>query len=103
VDEQKHPACDCTNDQNVIRTSNDLLALLSIMAKDNRLCALNALVCAHLLVVYLKDVISDDPEAELLNKQAAAKAEDIYVYSQAHVEHTYNVRTTLSNKRGKLC
>lgn len=103
MDDQKHPSCECEHEQRVIRCANDFLAVLSIVTRDEKLCALNALVCAHLLVVYLKDVISDDPEAELLNKQAAAKAEDIYVYSQAHLEQNYGVKTSLSNKRGRMC
>lgn len=103
MDDQKHPSCDCADNQPVIRTANDLLAFLSMSSRDNRLCALNALVCAHLLVVYMQDVISDDPDAVKLNTEAARKAEDIYNYSQVHVEQTYGVKTTLSSKRGKLC
>lgn len=80
-----------------------MLGFLTYTSKENNLCALNALVCAHLLVVYLRDVISDDPDAVKLNTEAARKAEDIYQYSQAHVEKVHGAKTTLSSKRGKLC
>lgn len=103
MDNQSHPACECGDDQKVIRTANDVLSALSVLSRSNQICSLNMLVCAHLLVVYMRDAISDDPKANELNRQASAKAQDIYDYSQAHVEQTYGVRTTLSNKRGKLC
>lgn len=103
MDDQKHPSCDCEHHQPVIRAGNDVLAALSIFGREHGLCALNALVCAHLLVVYMRDVISDDPDAERHNAEAARKAEDIYQYSQSHIEQNYGLRTTLSSKRGKLC
>jgi hypothetical protein len=103
VDDQKHPSCDCEQHQAVIRAGNDILAALSYLGREHGLCALNALVCAHILVVYMRDVISSDPDAERMNIEAARKAEDIYHYSQSHIEQKYGLRTTLSSKRGKLC
>jgi len=87
----------------VMRAANDILAALNVFGREHNLCALNALVCAHLMVVYMRDVISSDPDAERLNTEAARKAEDMYQYSQAYIEQKYGLRTTLTSKRGKLC
>jgi len=103
VDDQRHPRCECEEPQMIMRAANDMLAALSIVGREHNLCALSALVCAHVLVVYMRDVISGDPDPDLSNAEAARKAEDLYQYSQAYVEQKYGLRTTLNSKRGKLC
>lgn len=83
--------------------TNDMIAALQVVGREYGLCALNVLVCAHILVRYMRDVISDDPGHEQLNVEASRLADDIYSFSQSYVEKTHGAKTSLSSKRGRPC
>ncbi len=100
---RSHPSCHCENEQNVMAPANDLIVMMQYVGRKHNICALNMLVCAHILVRYMRDVVSDDPAHEQMNVEASRLADDIYTFSQSYVEKNYGGITTLSNRRGKPC
>lgn len=86
-----------------MRPTNDLINAMQIVSRHHNLCAMNMLVCAHILVRYMRDVLSDHPDAEMINTEASRLAEDVYTYSQSYVEQHYGEITSLSSKRGRPC
>jgi len=100
---KSHPSCECEVEQSVMAPSNDLIAAMQIVARHHNLCALNMLVCAHVLVRYMRDVVSDHPDHEQLNVEASRLADDVYSFSQSYVETHHGEITTLSNRRGRPC